>query len=154
MKAQEGAQNNTRRLYYLNKFLSNLKLNSSQSAINLLRTHKKFRPHLNEVILENESANNTLTTSIEPTFTATSDYTTMYPITTPFQLTSSASNNTTATPIMPSTQYVNGTGQDISRPKKVNKSRRKVVWGAWHPWSQCSRSCGSGVMSQRRDCIR
>lgn len=157
MKAQDGAHNNTRKLYYFNKLLSDLKFNSSQTGLNIQRKHKKFRAQQNEVIIDNDSSVDnftytTTTTIAQPTITIQSDYTTMYPITTPFQLTSPA---TVTALVTPSTS--NGTKHDNSKTKKDKsyKSRRKqVIWGAWHPWSECSRTCGSGVMSQNRDCIR
>lgn len=154
IKAQDGAHNNTRKLYYFNKLLSNLKLNSSQSGLNSQRKHKKFRANLNEVIIDNDSSidNSTYTTIPQPTTSILSDYTTMYPITTPFQLTSPVTITALVTP-----STYNGTKYDSFKPKKdksIKSRRRQVIWGAWHPWSECSRTCGSGVMSQNRDCIR
>lgn len=157
MKAQEGAlnNNNTQKLYYFNKRLSNLKLNTS-SAANFQRKHKKFRAQQNEVIIDSDSSlqNLTQTTNLS-TISNGSEYSTMYPITTPFDLTSSTVANTFDTtvvtpPTLNTTKYDKQTKKD--RPNKSR--RRQVIWGAWHPWSECSRSCGSGVMSQSRDCIR
>lgn len=159
MKAQDGAHNNTQKLYYFNKLLSNLKLNSSQSGTNIPRKYKKLRTQQNEVILDNDSTidNFTYTTITQSTLTTLSDYTTMYPITTPFQLATSATSTSNTVPVTEATHNITTTRQDNFKPKKDKsvKSRRKhVIWGAWHPWSECSRTCGSGVMSQRRDCIR
>lgn len=158
MKAQEGAHNNTtRKLYYYNKWLSNLKLNTSQSSTHMPRKHKKMRTQQNEVILDNDSSvdNFSNTTITQPIISSLSDYTTMYPITTPFQLAIPVTNTTDTTSVTEATLSV--TKQDNLKPKKdksIKSRRRHVIWGAWHPWSECSRTCGSGVMSQRRDCIR
>lgn len=39
----------------------------------------------------------------------------------------------------------------VGRSRISRKS--KGVWGQWQPWTQCSRSCGGGVMSQSRQCL-
>jgi hypothetical protein len=36
---------------------------------------------------------------------------------------------------------------------KSNNVTIKKSWGKWTSWSSCSRSCGEGVMSQRRECM-
>lgn len=160
MKAEDGPHNNTRKLYYFNKLLSNLKLNSSQSGTNNPRKHKKFRVQQNEVILDNDSSvdNFTSSTTTIPTLSNVSDYTTMYPITTPFESTSPAiSTDSTAdkTLVTPTTtSSIKNDSLKRKKDKSIKARRKQVIWGAWHPWSECSRTCGSGVMSQRRDCIR
>lgn len=156
-KAQDGAQNNTRKLYYFNKILSNPKLNSSQTSPNpFQRKHKKFRVQQNEVIIDNDSSADNFTTIAQPSITNPSDYTTIYPITTSIQLTSPVTKSPDlALVTQPST--FNGTKNNNLMPKKdksIKPRRKLIIWGAWHPWSECSRTCGGGVMSQRRDCIR
>ncbi|KAJ6649911.1 A disintegrin and metalloproteinase with thrombospondin motifs 7, partial [Pseudolycoriella hygida] len=146
MKAEDGAHNSTRNLYYFNK----LKPNASQSAANIFRKHKKFRAQQNEVIIDNDTT--TLVTTTQSTILNLSESMTTNPATTPLQLTSPFTN-TTEIPLV----YTVASNVNATTPKKdkIIKSRRKqVIWGAWHPWSVCSRTCGSGVMSQQRDCIR
>lgn len=161
MKAQDGASNNnTQQLYYFNKFLTNLKPNSSQFGTNIQRKQKKFRSQQNEVIMDEQLTVNksTYSTTIPSTLSNLSDYTTMYPVTTPFQLTSQlpAINTDDMALVTTPTYYgIENNNNSKSKKDKSIKARRKhVIWGAWHPWSECSRSCGSGVMSQSRDCIR
>lgn len=36
---------------------------------------------------------------------------------------------------------------------KSNNVTIKKSWGKWSSWSSCSRSCGEGVMAQRRECM-
>lgn len=38
-------------------------------------------------------------------------------------------------------------------PINLNKLRPNAIWGKWQPWTECSRSCGGGVMSQSRQCL-
>lgn len=45
---------------------------------------------------------------------------------------------------------------NISRRGSIRKSTAvlsKAVWGRWQPWTDCSRHCGGGVMSQSRPCL-
>lgn len=37
--------------------------------------------------------------------------------------------------------------------KPKTRRRSKAIWGRWQPWTECSRSCGGGVMSQSRQCM-
>ncbi|XP_076635989.1 thrombospondin type-1 domain-containing protein 4 [Colletes latitarsis] len=32
-------------------------------------------------------------------------------------------------------------------------NRIRGTWGAWSPWSGCSRTCGTGIQSQSRECV-
>lgn len=159
IKALEGPNNSTRKLYYFNKLLANLKLNASQLQPNAngnsSRKQKKFRTHQNEVILDSTVENFSHPTN--PAISTLSDYTTSYPITTPLQLSSLGTYDSDTSPVTPSTYDANVNRQNDFKQKKdkPGKSRRKqVIWSAWHQWSECSRTCGSGVMSQRRDWIR
>lgn len=40
-------------------------------------------------------------------------------------------------------------------PSVIKKTRQKYSphWTTWSNWSDCTRSCGSGVMSQQRKCV-
>lgn len=42
---------------------------------------------------------------------------------------------------------------DGRHTKPKIRRRSKAVWGRWQPWTECSRSCGGGVMSQSRQCL-
>lgn len=155
MKAQDGAHNNTEKLYYFNKLLTNQNLNSSAPGFSILKKHKKFRAQQNEVIIGNDSSTGNIThssTIAQTTISNASEYTTIYPITTPFELTSPAINLVDTTLVVPPT--LNGTKHSKAKKDRSKSRRKQVIWAAWQPWSECSRSCGSGVMSQRRDCIR
>lgn len=41
------------------------------------------------------------------------------------------------------------------QPANRAKARRlsNAIWGKWQKWTKCSRSCGTGVMSQSRHCL-
>lgn len=41
----------------------------------------------------------------------------------------------------------------IGKPKSSAKNRPNALWGRWMHWTECSRSCGGGVMSQSRQCF-
>lgn len=36
---------------------------------------------------------------------------------------------------------------------RKRQHERNSKWGQWQPWTNCSRSCGGGVMSQTRNCL-
>lgn len=55
-----------------------------------------------------------------------------------------------------STISVENSNQSSNSTKaNVNKSRYKFSphWTTWSNWSTCTRSCGTGVMSQQRKCV-
>lgn len=52
-----------------------------------------------------------------------------------------------------SQQKGNDTMRISKMPINLNKVRPNAIWGKWQPWTECSRSCGGGVMSQSRQCL-
>lgn len=71
---------------------------------------------------------------------------------TPISIPALADNNSVVKAIIenpPESPNINRTRTNL-RPNRPNA---KAAWGRWHSWTTCSRSCGGGVMSQRRECL-
>lgn len=43
---------------------------------------------------------------------------------------------------------------ELVEAKKNNTTPPRNIWGPWSVWSECTRSCGGGVKSQSRKCLK
>lgn len=63
-------------------------------------------------------------------------------------------DSVTTTSTTPPTTSTTATAASKSVLVTGPKTNKKSPWGPWSPWSDCTRSCGGGVRSQARTCLK
>lgn len=122
---------------------------------------KKKKPIENDVLTvlkreEEEKVKNKVTTEASTTSTttattSTTPATTIAPVTT-------TSMATTTTAVVPTTtnSVIKAVIESQTNSVKTNdrRQRPRAAFGKWKQWTMCSRTCGGGIMSQARECLK